>query len=403
MTEKTVLKLAKVQDSDIKEKNVVMRVDYNVPVSDGNITDDTRISASLETLKLLLDSGCKVVLMSHMGRPKGKPNSKYTLEPVAKHLANLVKARVNFAPDCVGDKAEAAVRKAGKGEIILLENLRFHPEEEKNDGEFAKKLASHGEFFVQDAFGSLHRAHASTSAIADFVPGAIGYLVQKELEFLDRAMASPKRPFLAIIGGAKVSDKINVLNSLLDRVDGMLIGGAMAYTFLAAQHTNIGSSKIELDKIEEAKKIMLKAFKNNVELMLPADHLVVKDVESANSREFTQSMAIGERWIGVDIGARSKAIFLEKIKSAKTIFWNGPVGIFEKDEYSHGSILIANALKEVTKMGTLTILGGGDTLSVVKKAGIKQDDFSHCSTGGGASLEFIEGKMLPGLVALSKK
>jgi len=402
MSEKTVLKLAKVQDSDVKGKNILMRVDYNVPISGGVVSDDTRIRASLKTIEFLLESGCRIVLMSHLGRPKGTINPKYSLEPVAKYLANMVKAKVTFAKDCVGPETDQVVSAADKGEIVLLENLRFHPEEEKNDEDFAKKLSSYGEFFVQEAFGALHRAHASTAQIPRFLPGAIGYLVQKELEFLDRTIIGPQRPFFAVIGGAKVSDKINVLNSLLEKVDGMLIGGAMAYTFLAAQHTNIGNSKIEEDKIEEARKIILKAFKNNVEFMLPADHLVVKDIELGTPKEFTQSMAIGDGWIGVDIGPRTEAIFLEKIKLAKTIFWNGPMGIFEREEYAHGTLLLANALKEATHLGAKTILGGGDTLSAIKKADIPQEAFSHCSTGGGASLEFIEGKMLPGLVALSK-
>jgi len=295
------------------------------------------------------------------------------------------------------------VKAAGKGEIVLLENLRYHPEEEKNDADFAKALAAHGEFFVQEAFGAIHRAHSSTAAITGFLPGAIGFLVQKELEYLDKAMVNPQRPFVAIIGGAKVSDKINVLYSLIDKVDTVIIGGGMAYTFLSAQHTNIGNSLLEADKVEEAGKIIMKAFKKNVEMLLPADHVAVREIKPDAVKEITQSMAIGDGFIGVDIGPRTEMLFTDKIKAAKTIFWNGPVGIFETPAFASGSIAIAKAMAEATKNGATTILGGGDTLSVLKTAGVKTEQISHCSTGGGASLEFIEGKLLPGLVALSQK
>lgn len=400
---KTILKLAKVQDAHLKDKNVLVRVDYNVPMKDGVITDDTRIRETLKTVKFLLDANCKVVLMAHLGRPKGKPEPKYSLKPVAAHLEKLTGAKTHFASDCVGPEAAKTVKAAKNGEIVLLENLRYHAEEEKNNEAFAKSLAEHGEFFVQEAFGALHRAHASTAAIAGFLPGAIGFLVQKELEYLDKAMVNPVRPFVAIIGGAKVSDKINVLYSLIDKVDTIIIGGGMAYTFLAAQQTNIGKSLLEADKVEEAKKIIMKAFKSNVEMLLPADHLAVKEIKPDAVTDVTQSMAIGDDWIGVDIGPRSEMLFAEKIKSAKTIFWNGPVGIFETPAFASGSIAVAKAMADATKGGATTILGGGDTLSVLKTAGIKTEQISHCSTGGGASLEFIEGKLLPGLVALSQK
>jgi len=286
---------------------------------------------------------------------------------------------------------------------VLLENLRYHAAEEKNDEAFAKELSAHGEFFVQEAFGALHRAHSSTAAIAKFLPGAIGFLVQKELEYLDKAMVNPVRPFVAVIGGAKVSDKINVLYSLIDKVDTIIIGGGMAYTFLAAQQTNIGKSLLEAEKVEEAKKIIMKAFKSNVEMLLPADHLAVKEIKPDAKPEVTQSMAIGDDWIGVDIGPRTELLFADKIKGAKTIFWNGPVGIFETPAFASGSITVAGAMAQATKNGATTILGGGDTLSVLKTAKVKPENISHCSTGGGASLEFIEGKQLPGLVALSQK
>ena len=400
---KTVLKLAKVQDAHLKDKSVLVRVDYNVPLKDGVITDDTRIRETLKTVKLLLDANCKVVLMAHLGRPKGKPEPKYSLKPVAAHLEKLAGVKVHFAADCVGPEADKVVAAAKKGEIVLLENLRYHAEEEKNDEKFAKQLAKHGEFFVQDAFGALHRAHASTAAIAKLLPGAIGFLVQKELEYLDKTMVSPARPFLAIIGGAKVSDKISVLYSLIEKVDTLIIGGGMAYTFLAAQNTNIGKSLLEADKVEDAKNIILKAHRNNVEMLLPADHRVVQEIKPDAKVEVTQAMAVPDGWIGVDIGPRTELLFADKIKGAKTIFWNGPVGIFETPAFASGSITVAGAMAQATKNGATTILGGGDTLSVLKTAKVKPENISHCSTGGGASLEFIEGKQLPGLVALSQK
>lgn len=400
---KAVLKLAKVQDAKLQDKNIVVRVDYNVPIKDGVIKDDTRIRGTMKTLKLLLEGKNRVVLMAHMGRPKGKVDPKYTLKPVADRLAELSGAKVHFAPDCVGPEADKVVDAAKKGEIVLLENLRYHAEEEKNDEAFAKKLARHGEFFVQDAFGALHRAHASTAAIASHLPGSIGFLVQKELEYLDKAMVSPVRPFLAIIGGAKVVDKIAVLYSLIEKVDTLIIGGGMAYTFLAAQNTNIGNSLLEADKVDEAKKIILKAHRNNVELLLPADHRVVEEIKPDAKVDVTQAMAVPDGWTGVDIGPRSEMLFTDKIKGAKTIFWNGPVGIFETPAFASGSIAVASAMASATRAGSTTILGGGDTLSVLKTAKVKSENISHCSTGGGASLEFVEGKQLPGLVALSQK
>ena len=400
---KTVLRLAKVQDSHLKDKNVVVRVDYNVPLKDGVITDDTRMRETMKTVKLLLEGNNRVVLMAHLGRPKGKPEPKYSLKPLAGPLEKLMGAKVHFAPDCVGPEADKVVAAAKKGEIVLLENLRYHAEEEKNDEAFAKKLAKHGEFFVQEAFGALHRAHASTAAIAKFLPGAVGFLVQKELEYLDKAMVSPVRPFLAIIGGAKVADKLPVLYSLIEKVDTLIIGGGMAYTFLAAQNTNIGNSLLEADKVEEAKDIILRAHRKNVELLLPADHRIVREIKPDAKVEVTQAMAVPDGWIGVDIGPRTELLFADKIKASKTIFWNGPVGIFETPAFASGSITVANAMAQATRGGAATILGGGDTLSVLKTAKVKSENISHCSTGGGASLEFVEGKQLPGLVALSQK
>ena len=401
MTQQT-LKIARLQDMDVKGKNVVVRVDYNVPIKDGKVENDKRISATVQTVKYLLSNGCRVVLMSHLGRPKGKVALEFSLAPAVPVIEKLMGAKVHFAKDCIGPEAEAAVSAAKKGEIVLLENLRFHPEEEKNDEAFAKQLASYGEIFVQDAFGTVHRAHASTAAIAKFLPGCIGFLVQKELEYLDRAIRNPQRPFLAIIGGAKVSDKIMVLNNLLDMVDMLMIGGGMAYTFLQAQNVATGKSLVEADRVGEAKDIIAKAYAKHVECLLPADHVIAQELKEGVPTQTTQAMSIPEGWMGLDIGPRTVTNFCEHIRKAKTIFWNGPLGVFENDLFSNGSIMIARELAEATKNGATTIVGGGDSLSVLKKAGIKADALTHCSTGGGASMEFLEGKPLPGLVALSK-
>lgn len=397
-----VLKLAKVQDMDIKEgSTVLVRVDYNVPMKEGVVTDDTRIRESQKTVKYLLEKNCKVVLIAHFGRPKGKVDPKYTLRPVAPYVEKIMGVKVHFAQDCIGDSALSAIKGARQGEIVLLENLRYHAEEEKNDENFARELAKNGEVFVQEAFGALHRAHASTSAVTKYIKGGIGFLVQKELEYLEKIMTNPHRPYVAVVGGAKVSDKIDVLYSLIDRVDAILVGGAMAYTFLAAQNTNVGKSLVEQDKIDEAKKIILKAFKNNVEFMLPSDHVVVREIKEGAEKETTQSMAIPDEMIAVDIGPRTEMVFAERIKGAKTIFWNGPMGIFEMKDFASGTKAVATAIAEATKKGAVSILGGGDTVSALKVSGIKPEDVSHCSTGGGASLEFVEGKILPGVQALN--
>lgn len=397
------MKLAKIQDVNVIDKNVLVRVDYNVPIKEGKVSDNTRVEATVKTVKHLLSSGCRVVLMSHLGRPKGKVDQKYSLGPVVPVVEELMGAKVHFAPDCIGPSADYVTAGAKKGEIVLLENLRFHPEEEKNDGEFAKQLARHGEFFIQDAFGSVHRAHASTSAVAKCLPGAIGFLIQTELEYLDRVISNPGRPFLAIIGGAKVSDKISVLHRLIERIDTLIIGGGMAYTFLAAQGVSVGKSLLESDKISEAKDIIAKAYNRNVECLLPADHLIVQDVSDDKGAQVTQAMAVPDGWTGVDIGPRTALLFNERIQMAKTVFWNGPLGIFETDAFARGSLAVAKALAQATKDGTVTIVGGGDSLSVLKKAGIGKSELTHCSTGGGASMEFLEGKVLPGLLALSQK
>jgi phosphoglycerate kinase len=399
--EKPALKLKRVQDMVLKGKRVLVRVDFNVPLSKaGKIEDNTRIKETVPTIKHLIEAGAKIVLISHLGRPKGKPDTKNTLKPIAAELEKLLGTPVSFCPDCVGAAAEKAAAAVKPGGVLLLENLRFHAGEEANDPDFAKQLSKLGEFFVQDAFGAIHRAHASTAGVTKFLPGAIGLLVQRELEFLDRVIGNPTRPFLAVIGGAKVSDKLAVLDKLLERVDAMVIGGGMAYTFLSAQGISIGKSLLEKDRVKEAQSIIEKAYAKKVECLLPADHLAVREIKADAEISVTQGMAIPAELIGVDIGPHTIEFFGEHIAKAKTIFWNGPMGIFEIDAFAKGSMAVANAMAEATSKGAVTIVGGGDSLSVLAKAGLA-DKMTHCSTGGGASLELLEGKVLPGLAALA--
>ncbi len=387
------------QELPLEGRRVLLRVDYNVPLNGAKVVDSTRLAATVPTIKHLLGAGCSVVLLSHLGRPKGKPEAKYSLKPVLPVLEKLLGTKVAFAADCIGEKAVKAVDGLKPGKVLLMENLRFHAEEEKNDASFAKSLSKLGEVFVQDAFGALHRAHASTAGIPKFLPGGVGFLVQRELEFLDRVMNNPARPFLAIVGGAKVSDKIGVLQRLLERVDGLLIGGGMAYTFLAAQGISIGKSLLEAESMPASKEIVEKAFNREVECLLPADHVAVKELKAGAPSEATQGMAVPEGWLGVDIGPRTVELFASKMAEAKTIFWNGPMGVFEVEPFDRGSVAIAKALAAATKRGAVTIVGGGDSLAVLGKARVS--DVTHCSTGGGASLEFLEGKVLPGLAALA--
>jgi phosphoglycerate kinase len=400
MTEKAALKLKRLQDLTFKGKRVLVRVDYNVPMKGAKIEDNARIRETLKTLEALIEGGAKVVLISHLGRPQGKPEPKYSLKPVAEELARLLKKPVSFASDCVGPAADKVVAALKPGDVALLENLRFHAEEEANTPAFAKALAKHGELFIQDAFGALHRAHASTVGVTKYLPGAIGFLVQRELEFLDRTIGNPARPFLAIIGGAKVSDKLAVLDKLLDRVDVLLIGGGMAYTFLAAQGISIGKSLLEKDQIEAAKAIIEKGYNKKVEILLPADHLAVREIKPDAAVTVTQAMSIPADLIGVDIGPHTIEFFTEHVSKAQTTFWNGPMGIFEIPAFANGSFAVAEAMAAATKQGATTIVGGGDSLSVVAKAKLA-GKMSHCSTGGGASLELLEGKVLPGLSALA--
>ncbi len=395
--------IVKIQDVNLDNKTVVVRVDYNVPLKDGKVDNPKRITATEKTIKYLLGKGCKLVLIAHLGRPKGKVAPEFSLAPVAPEVEKIMGVKVHFASDCIGEVAEEAVKNAKNGEIVLLENLRFHPEEEKNDKEFAKKLAKLGDYFVQEAFGTVHRAHASTSAITEFLPSAAGFLIQKEVEFLGGALENPARPFAAIIGGAKVSDKIMVLNNLLDKVDVLIVGGGMAYTFNTALGYNVSNSLLEADKIEEAKSIMAKAKEKGVKLLLPVDNIAAKEFAEGVETVVTDSPNIPEGFMGLDIGPKTIKLFEDALSECKTIFWNGPVGVFEMPTYAKGSFAIAETLVKLTEKGAITIIGGGDSLNVLKKAKISSSKVSHASTGGGASMEFVEGKELPGLTALLKK
>ncbi len=389
--------------TDLQGKRVFVRVDFNVPLDGESITDDTRIRESLPTIKYLMEHGAKIILASHLGRPKGKVVDSMRLTPAAKRLSELLGKPVKMAPDCVGPEVEKMVAELQNGEVLLLENLRFHPEEEKNDPEFAKKLAALADIFVQDAFGSAHRAHASTEGITHFVPVKVaGFLVEKELKYLDEALANPQRPFVAILGGSKVSSKIGVISNLLQKVDALLLGGGMTYTFIKAQGGSIGSSLFEPETLEVAKNTLEQAKASGKKLLLPVDNLCCQSSEKPDptvAREVFPSNAIPDGWMGVDIGPKTVELYLAELKNAKTVVWNGPVGVFEIDEFAGGSKAIAEAL---ANSSAVTIIGGGDSAAAVKKFGLT-DKMTHISTGGGASLEFLEGKKLPGIEALDDK
>ena len=390
-----------IEDVDVAGKRVFCRVDFNVPLDDdGNITDDTRIQAALPTIRYLVDHGAKVILASHLGRPKGQPDPAFSLCPVATHLSNLLNRQVIMAPDCVGDNIKLLASQLQDGGIMLLENVRFHNGETKNDPEFAAQLAELADIYVNDAFGTAHRAHASTEGVARLLkPAVAGYLMQKELQYLGSALADPVRPFVAILGGAKVSDKITVIENLLNKVDTLLIGGGMAYTFLKAQGFEVGQSLIEEDRITLAADLLDKAQKANVEFLLPPDHVVAEKFAADSPTRTVTSADFPRQGMGLDIGPQTVVLYQEKIRVAKTVVWNGPMGVFEFDAFARGTFAIAEALAE---SDCLSIIGGGDSVAAVNKSNL-QDKMTHISTGGGASLEFLEGKALPGVVALTDK
>lgn len=386
-----------VRDLDVAGKKVLVRVDFNVPLNDkGEITDDTRITASLPTIQYLLEQKAAVILMAHLGRPKGQVKPELSLAPVAKHLGKLLGKKILFAPDCVGEAAQAAASKLKPGHILLLENLRFHKEEEKNDMDFAEKLASLADLYVNDGFGVSHRAHASVEGVTHFLPAAAGFLLEKEIQYVGQAVTNPLHPFVAIIGGAKVSDKIGVISNLLDKVDTLLIGGGMANTFLAAQGHKMGKSLVEEDKLELAKELLAKAKKNKVNMLLPTD-LVMAAAFAPNAEHVTEKVKnLNQAYMALDIGAETSKAYAEALADAKMIVWNGPMGVFEMDAFCKGTEAVAKA---VAKSRATSIVGGGDSVAAIEKLGLAKR-ITHISTGGGASLEYLEGKVLPGVAAL---
>ena len=389
-----------VKDIDLKGKKVFVRCDFNVPMDEHqNITDNTRIVAALPTIKYLLEQNCKLILASHLGRPKGEFKPEFSLAPVAKELSKLLGQEVIMAKDVIGEDAMTKAANLKEGEILLLENVRFHKEETDNDPEFCKKLASMAEVYVNDAFGTAHRAHASTTGIASYLPAVSGFLIEKELKFLGNAVNNPERPFVAILGGAKVSDKIGVIDSLLEKVDTLMIGGGMAYTFFKAQGYEVGNSICEMDKLDLAKEAMEKAKQKGVKFMLPVDTKVGKEFKPDTESKIVSYTEIPADWEGFDIGPETIRMFEEEVRKAKTVVWNGPLGLFEFDQFAIGTNAIAKVLSEID---ATTIIGGGDSAAAVKKAGL-EDKMTHISTGGGASLEFLEGKKLPGIEALMDK
>lgn len=386
-----------VRDLDVAGKKVLVRVDFNVPLNDkGEITDDTRITASLPTIQYLLEQKAAVILMAHLGRPKGQVKPELSLAPVAKHLGKLLGKKILFAPDCVGEAAQAAASKLKPGHILLLENLRFHKEEEKNDMEFAEKLASLADLYVNDGFGVSHRAHASVEGVTHFLPAAAGFLLEKEIQYVGQAVTNPLHPFVAIIGGAKVSDKIGVISNLLDKVDTLLIGGGMANTFLAAQGYKMGKSLVEEDKLDLAKELLAKAKKNKVNMLLPTD-LVMAAAFAPDAEHVTEKVEnLNQAYMALDIGAETSKAYAEALADAKMIVWNGPMGVFEMDAFCKGTEAVAKA---VAKSRVTSIVGGGDSVAAIEKLGLAKR-ITHISTGGGASLEYLEGKVLPGVAAL---
>ena len=392
-----------IDNIDVKGKKVLVRCDFNVPVQNGEITDDNRIRAALPTIKKLMEKGGRVILCSHMGKPKGEVKKELSLYPVAQRLTQLLGKEVVFAPDdnVVGENAKKAVSNMNDGDVVLLENTRFRPEETKNEDNFSKELASLADIFVNDAFGSSHRAHCSTVGVTKFVKeSAVGYLMEKEIEYLGNAVNNPVRPFAAILGGAKVADKINVINNLLDKVDILIIGGGMAYTFLKAQGYNVGNSILDAERVPYASDMIKKAAEKGVKLLLPVDTVIVQEFKNDTPFKTVDADKIPDGWEGVDIGEKTRELFASALKDAKTVVWNGPMGVFEFSNFAAGTVAVAKALSQLND--AITIIGGGDSAAAVNQLGFG-DKMSHISTGGGASLEFLEGKELPGVAAVNDR
>ncbi len=394
-----VLNKKSVEDIDVRGKKVLVRCDFNVKMENGVITSDKRIVASLPTIKYLLDNGAKLILCSHLGRPKGEFKPEFSLAPVAVRLGELLGIEVKMAKDVVGESAQALAADLKEGEVLLLENVRFHAEETKNVPEFSKALASLAEIYVNDAFGSAHRAHSSTTGVADYLPAVGGYLIRKELEYIGGALENPQRPLVAILGGAKVSDKIGVITNLMEKVDTLIVGGGMAYTFFAANGHSVGTSLCEEDKIEMAKEMMETAKAKGVNFLIPVDNRIGREYAEDTECRVVDSDSIPDDWMGLDIGPKTEELFANAIKGAGTVIWNGPMGVSEWKNFANGTIAVATAIAE---SGAISIVGGGDSAAAVQKLGFA-DKMSHISTGGGASLEFLEGKDLPGVVALNDK
>ncbi len=395
----TSLNKKTIEDIDVSGKKVLVRCDFNVPLDNGVITDDKRIRESLKTIKYLVDHHAKVILCSHLGRPKGEFNMKFSLAPIAARLTELLGQKVEMASDVVGEDAQAKAAALKDGEIMLIENVRFHKEEEKNDPEFAKKLASLAEIYVNDAFGTSHRAHASTAGVADYLPAVCGYLIQKEISIMGQALSDPKRPFVAILGGAKVSDKIGVITNLLDKVDTLIVGGGMAYTFNKSRGYEIGTSLCEEDKLDLARDLMKKAEEKGVKFLLPVDNKVGDEFKPDCNFKVVPANKIPADYMGLDIGPETEKLFADAIKNAATVVWNGPMGVSEWENFASGTCAVATAVAE---SGAISIIGGGDSAAAIEKLGFA-DKMTHISTGGGASLEFLEGLELPGIAALNDK
>ena len=388
-----------VKDIDVAGKKVLVRCDFNVPLKDGVITNDKRIVAALPTIKYLKENGAKVILCSHLGRPKGEWLPEFSLAPVAKRLSELLECEVRMSKDVIGEDAKDISATIKEGEVALLENVRYYKEETKNVPEFAKELASLAEIFVNDAFGTAHRAHASTTGVADYIPAVCGFLIQKEIDVMGKALDNPVRPFVAVLGGAKVSDKIGVITNLLEKVDTLIVGGAMAYTFLKAEGHNVGISLCEEDKLELACELLAKAKEKGVSLLLPVDHIAADKFDENAEPVAVEGKDIPDGLMGMDIGAKSVELFKEAVKNAKTVIWNGPMGVFEFKNFAGGTFAVAEAIAETD---CISIIGGGDSVAAVTKLGFA-DKMTHISTGGGASLEFLEGLELPGIAALKEK